>query len=253
MKKLAVLIVVPLLILLTSCVAKNPETKTQTWETTGTKTISAEEQKFNESGQAKAIVDETDLWQVYENKEVWFSFKYPTGTNLIKEKNYKIEPGESYIKVEIKEIGKPVAPNDLTKEDDMKNIKELSAWNFGVNYDNPIAESKKVSTVWNIFWQDFLVLSRFDVCNVTVERVLIFYFNNKKILITAYAPLMWLKTTAPDYFILDKENCGEETRWNYDKQKDFYQTLVDKKWPTNIQLWYNDFDKMVWTVTFDHK
>lgn len=253
MKKLAVLIVVPLLILLTSCVAKNPETKTQTWETTGTSTISAEEQKFNESGQAKAIVNETDLWQVYENKEVWFSFKYPTGTNLIKEKNYKIEPGESYIKVEIKNIGDKVAPNDLTKEEDMKNIEELSAWNFGVNYDNPIAESKKISAVWNIFGQDFLVLSRFDVCNVTVERVLIFYFNNKKILITSYAPLIGLKTSMPDYFMLDEPNCWAETRWKFDKQKDFYQTLANKKASTLLQIWYNNFDKMVWTVTFDHK
>lgn len=256
MKKLFVLITVPLLILLTSCVAKNPETKTdtQTGETkTSTSTLSAEEEAFNNSGQAKAIVDETDLWQIYENKEVWFSFKYPTGTNLIKEQNYKIEPGESYIKVEIKEIGNPVAPNDLTKEQDMKNIEDLSAWKFWVNYDNPIAESKKVSPVWNMFWQDFLVLSRFDVCNVTVERMLVFYFNNKKILITSYAPLMWLKTTFPDYFMLDEENCQTETRWKFNKQAEFYQTLADKKAPAWLQIWYNNFDKIVWTITFNHK
>jgi hypothetical protein len=28
------------------------------------------EEEFNNSGQAKAIENETDLWQVYENKEV---------------------------------------------------------------------------------------------------------------------------------------------------------------------------------------
>jgi hypothetical protein len=53
--------------------------------------------------------------------------------------------------------------------------------------------------------------------------------------------------------MLDKDNCQTETRWKFDRQAEFYKTLVDNKWVSDIQLWYNDFDKMIWTVTFDHK
>lgn len=249
-----------LVVLLSSCT--NPRKsdsgtgttmETKTWTTETTTSGAMTEEEFNNSGQAKAIENETDLWQVYENKEVWFSFKYPTGTNLIKEENYKLDQKLSYIKVEVKDIGNPVAPNDLTKEQDMKNIEDLSAWKFWVYFDNSLKESEKVVSVWNIFGQDLMVVSRFEVCNVTVERMLIFYFNNKKILITAYAPTDTLKVSYPDYFMLDSENCQTETRWKFDKQAEFYQSLVDNKWISDIQLWYNDFDKMIWTVIFDHK
>lgn len=252
MKKTIIFIVVPMLMLLTSCASKTDIA--QSWETnTSTNALSNAEQEFNDSGRAKAIESESDMWQIYEDKDIWFSFKYPIWTNLITEENYTLDPNQSYIKVEIKNIWDKVAPNDLTKEEDMKNIEDLSAWKFGVNYDNPIQESKKVDTVWNIFWQDFLVLSRFDVCNVTVERVLVFYFNNKKIILTSYAPTSTLRTSATDYFMLDEANCWQDTRWDFDKQKDFYQSLVDNKWPQDIQIWYNDFDKMLETITFDHK
>ncbi|MDD3302871.1 MAG: hypothetical protein PHN31_04890 [Candidatus Gracilibacteria bacterium] len=252
MKKTIIFIVVPMLMLLTSCASKTDIA--QSGETnTSTNALSNAEQEFNDSGRAKAIESESDMWQIYEDKDIGFSFKYPIGTNLITEENYTLDPNQSYIKVEIKNIGDKVAPNDLTKEEDMKNIEDLSAGKFGVNYDNPIQESKKVDTVGNIFGQDFLVLSRFDVCNVTVERVLVFYFNNKKIILTSYAPTSTLRTSATDYFMLDEANCGQDTRWDFDKQKDFYQSLVDNKGPQDIQIWYNDFDKMLETITFDHK
>jgi hypothetical protein len=74
-----------------------------------------------------------------------------------------------------------------------------------------------------------MVVSRFEVCNVTVERMLVFYFNNKKILITAFAPKDKLKASYPDYFMLDKDNCQTETRWKFDRQAEFYKTLVDNK------------------------
>ncbi|MFA7171525.1 MAG: hypothetical protein WC180_06045, partial [Candidatus Paceibacterota bacterium] len=211
------------------------------------------EEEFNNSGQAKAIEKESDLWPVFEDAEVGFSVHYPQDANLVDQKESVTEADGIYYKIDVRDFGEGDLPRDLSAEEAQKNVESLSSGEFGINHENSLELSQKVRSVGFLFAQDFMVLSRFDVCSVTMERTLLFYFNNKQISITAYAPINVLQKTMPEYFISDKENCGEQSRWNFDKQNEFYQQLADKKAPADIQQWFDNFDKMAETIIFDHR
>lgn len=217
------------------------------------KRINATKEKdFNASGKAKAIVNETDMWKVYEDKQMGFSFKYPTNYMFLKKDEFIVEPEFPLIKVEIKEIGQQDVPWDLTKEEALKNIEALSSGQYGVKYDEPVPESKKVTPVGHLFAQDFIVLSRFDICNMTLQRILLFYFNNKQITITSSAPFKKLKASSP-YIVVDNECGEEEKRWDFDNKGTFYKDLVDKKTVAEVQEWFEQFDQIAQTITFAHK
>ncbi|MFZ2153651.1 MAG: hypothetical protein WAV16_00250 [Candidatus Moraniibacteriota bacterium] len=218
-------------------------------------TLSQEEQDFNNSGRAKAIIDnkEMDTWPLYENDKVGFSLHYPMNTILVDEDSFVLGSEMPQIKIGIREIGAMENPWDMNEAEALKNIEDLAGGSFGKNNENALESSKKVSMVGNIFAQDFMVLSRFEICNVTLEHKSLFYFNNKQIEITAYAPIQKVKKEMADYFTTNKENCGEDKVWNLEKQNQFYAQLANKKAPSEIQAWYDNFEKMLDTLEFMHK
>jgi hypothetical protein len=217
------------------------------------KEISPEEKEFNESGRAKAIEKETDLWQIYDSPELGFSFNYPMHVKLLKDNEYNEDKGETYIKIRPKDIGTKEWPTDLSLEDEKKNIKTLHRGEFGINRGFSLENSEKVKTVGFLFAQDFMTLARFEVCNVTLERSLIFYFNNKEITITLYGPIDTLKETMSEYFTINEENCFEEKIWDFEKQNDFYEKLVNGNGSSEIQEWFNLFDQISETIIFAHR
>lgn len=207
------------------------------------------EDEFNNSGRAKAIESETDLWNFFQNDEVWFSLNYPLNAKLLLENEYN---NDFYYKINIKNIWwTEEVPMSLTKEEQEKNIVLLADWKFWENPDFVYENSKKVVPIVNIFAQDYIVLSRFDVCDVTLERTLLFYYNNKEIKIISHAPENLLKELMPEYFSKDEMNCGKEVMWNIEKQNELYNSLVENKSSNDIQTWFNDFDKMIKTINFD--
>jgi len=208
------------------------------------------EEEFNNSGQAKAILDETDLWPIYDNFEVGFSFKYPANVNWL-EKNK--DETQLYVDVTLKDIGVTDIPMQLSAEDEMKTIEDLTAGEFGAVAGFSFAPSEKVKTVGFLFAQDYLVLARFEVCSVTLERKLTFYFKNKQITITLYGPVKTLKETMPEYFTVNADNCGEETIWDFDKQAELYNTLLAGEGSEEIQAWFDIFDDISETIIFAHR
>jgi len=215
--------------------------------------ISPEEKEFNESGRTKAIEKETDLWQIYDNPEVGISLNYPMGITLLKENEYNKNKEETYIKIRLKDIGEKEEPMDLSPEDEMKNIETLHSGKFGIGRGFSLENSEKVKTVGFLFAQDFMTLTRFEICNVTLERSLIFYFNNKEITITLYGPIDTLKETMPEYFTVNEENCAEEKIWDFEKQTNFYEELSNGNGSSKIQEWFDLFDQISETIIFAHR
>ena len=215
MKKIfkTLLLLITLILVLGGCSLNTPIKTEQTSSkqeikenvTIPQKEISPEEKEFNESGRAKAIEKETDLWQIYDSPELGFSFNYPMHVKLLKDNEYNEDTGETYIKIRSKDIGTKEWPTDLSLEDEKKNIKTLHRGEFGINRGFSLENSEKVKTVGFLFAQDFMTLARFEVCNVTLERSLIFYFNNKEITITLYGPIDTLKETMSEYFTINEE------------------------------------------------
>lgn len=230
--------------------------------------FSETERKFNESGRAKAygeeeillqksgqlkyIEDENGNWKIYNNPQIGFSIQYPSDTIVLTESQKK-DPTKQSIKIRLKDMGVKEIPLDLTPEEEIQNVQSLTSGKFGINHDFPFPLSKKVESVGFLFAQDFLTLSRFEVCDVTLERKLVFYFNNKEITITSYAPTTTLKETMPEYFTVDEKNCGKEKMWNHQKQNEFYKKLESGNGSEEIQIWFDDFDQIIETVIFTHK
>lgn len=213
-------------------------------EATGSNTVVK-----NEESKQNATNNDNQSKQKYENTNLGISFEYPAQVVLIDE-NTTPSPDQESLKIETKEIGKTQNPSDLSPEDETKNIEALAGGNFGLNIDWPLASSKKVRPVGFLFAQDFVVLSRFDVCNVTLERKLLFYYNNQQVIITLYAPVNKLKATMPDYFTTDSTNCSTEKIWNFDQQEKFYNQLVAGTASPEIQKWYSNFDQISESIIF---
>lgn len=210
---------------------------------------SQQEEDFNNSWRAKAIEKETDLWSLYNNPEVWISFNYPNDVTML-DNNTKKDDSKTYVQVDISDMQQWEWPMRLSNEDEMKNVEALASWKFWIEQDFPLTISEKVKSVGSLFAQDFIVLSRFDICSVTLERKLLFYFNNKQITITLYWPISKLDK---DYLTTNKDNCWDQMIWDTQKQEKLYTSLVDWKANLDIQKWYDYFDKISDTIVFSHK
>jgi hypothetical protein len=230
-----------------------PEETINTNTNTSEEAISPEEEEFNNSGQAKAVEDETDLWPFYNNDELGISFNYPPEIILLENDTMMNDTKQSYLEVNIKDIGEQINPWDPNKEEAMNNIEALSAGEFGIASGFAFEESQQVKSVGFLFAQDYVILARFEVCSISLERKLRFYFNNKEITLTLFGPINTLMKSMPEYFKLDADNCGSTIMWDFDKQSEFYQKLNTGQAAPKIQNWYDNFDKISEEIIFAHR
>jgi len=210
--------------------------------------ISEQEKAFNESGRAKAIENETDLWMAYEDKDGGFSIKYPGDVAFGGNDDTVIT-----LSVESKKIDTLADTMGFNKETALKNIESLKKGEYGENVDWPLDESKKVVKIGDINAQEFAVLSRFEVCSVVFERKLYFFNNNHQIVITLRGPKNSIIDSSSDYFKIDKANCGTEKVWNFDKQKEFFNNLKDGKGSEAAVNWFKLFDRIKGTIEISKK
>lgn len=183
--------------------------------------------------------------QKYEDAEIGISFEYPNNVVYLSE---SVQPGDVYVNVRVKDIGTAETPLDLDPETEQETIEALKNGEFGTQYDFPFKQSKQVRTIGNINAQDFLVLFRFELCNVSLERKLVFYHNDKEITITLYGPVQTLKEEMKEYFMKNKKQCGKELYWDFEMHEEFYQTLRNGDAPEAIQTWYDSFETIVETL-----
>ncbi|MCF7836446.1 hypothetical protein K9N08_00795 [Candidatus Gracilibacteria bacterium] len=203
--------------------------------------ISAEEAEFNASGRAKAVEDETDLWQFFEDSKTGFSLRYPLeidfGQDLRIESEFVASLGER--------------PLGFTTENATKIRDALAAGKFGKNnLDWPLESSKQVKNLGELSGQDFLVLGRFEICDVAFERKLVFYLNDRQVVLTVVGDRDKILAENPEFFTTNPENCFEAKIWNFDKQKDFYKNLAKGKGSPVAQKWFDTFDAIVATIEF---
>ncbi len=201
------------------------------------------ETEFNASGRAKAIEGETDLWQFYEDEDAGFSLKYPHNVVL------SSEEGNLFLDIKVIKIDDLDYPG-FDKVDVLKDVQSLKnkklPENSGQYWELPISE--KVRNIGELNGQEMMVLSRFEVCDVTFERKLLFYHNNYQVVLTLREDKSNIVDNLPQYFKLDEENCGGEIVWDFDKQDQFYKDLVAGKSFFTAQEWFDNFDKIVDTI-----
>jgi len=246
-KKMGILILFVFAVLLTSCTLFDKVEEMGISEEVAIDNkdidISKEEQEFNDSGQAKAIEDETDLWQVFEDNEVGIDLRFPldVGMSIMHEHLLKLE-------VDITPIAELEGTMGFDKETALKNIEYLSMGNYGVDVDWPLIKSKTVRKLGNINAQEFMVLSRFEVCDVTFEKKLYFFHNDNQIVVSLIAGKNRIMEEGLEYFKMDEANCGDGLVWDLDKQVKFYDDLKNGQGSEFATRWLEAFDSIVDTI-----
>lgn len=181
--------------------------------------ITPEEQAFNDSGQAKAILEDTDLWMIYEGDG--FTIKYPHDVELNPEKG----PG-LYI---------------LTYEnlDEPSPLPKFS-----------IEGTEKTLEIDGVEVETFMTSGRFEVCSTLIERELDFDQGDKKKLIVFKGDITTAQNEYPEFFIKDDTNCGDAMIWDNNKRLDFFNTLINGDSETETQAWFDKFDSIINTIEF---
>jgi len=183
----------------------------------------------------------TSSWKTFTNPEAKFTLKYPSnivlGDNL-SITSTKIDQLEDELPLQ---YGKQIALIDR---------QALNQGKYGENIDFALEQSKKVIKIDNKYAKSFMVLARYEVCDVVFERKLIFYNNNYQVIISLVGDRGKIISSMPEYFTIDKVNCGEMKIWDFDNQAidNFYQALIEHKGSEIVQNWYDTFDDIVKTI-----
>ena len=204
------------------------------------------EQEFNNSGRAKAIEKPEDLWMHYEDSKTGFSVKYPHNVAL----NEEAEDYELSLRVESTHIDLLDSTMGFDTETAKANREALSAGEYGKDVDWPIEESKKVLSKGDTKAQKFMVLGRFEVCDITFERFLYFFHNDHQVVISLTVDKGSIIEENPEFFTINPENCGEELAWDSEKQGEFYEKLESGEGSESSQEWFDTFDAIVNTIEF---
>jgi len=203
-----------------------------------------EEQEVNNNDQIEETEDEIDSWQLHIDDKAGFSVKYPQ--NAVFQGGLEDDLSFNITVTHIDDLEYP----GFGKEEALNNIEELNKGEYGEEFDWPLKLSKKVIRVGNKNMQGFMVLGRFEVCDVVFERRLIFYNNNYQIEITLRGDKDKIVESMSQYFKIDNLNCQDDKIWDFDKQNEFYQNLSDGKGSVVAQEWFDSFDEMVKTIEF---
>ena len=208
--------------------------------------INEEEQAFLDSGRAKAIEDESDLWQLYEDREAGFWFQYPFDVGLSPD-----SVGQPYVmSVDVSPVEGLEGTMGYNEATALENLTALKSGLYGEAVDFPWQESKKLRQVGKVHAQDFVVFGRFEVCDVTLERKLYFFSGGRQAVLTLSVPRHDLAAAISDYLAVDAANCGDEPVWGPGEQGRLYVDLASGQAPAAVQRWYDRFDEIVGTMRF---
>ncbi len=211
-----------------------------------------EEELFNKSGQAKAVENENDLWPVYENQKTGLFLNYPSNVTLKKEDEKQVGD-ELSLRIEVIEIDEIEDLMGYDKESSLQNMESLKNGEYGKEVDFSLEASREIRNLGDVNAQDFVVLGRFEVCDVTFERKLMFFRNDQRIIFTVKGDKDSIIESMPEYFEKNEENCGDELIWDFEKQDQFYLDLVSGKGSDIAQEWFNSFEKVVDSIRFEDK
>jgi hypothetical protein len=207
----------------------------------------ASEQEFNNSGRAKAIEDEADLWMFYEDESAGFSIKYPH--DVVFDEDHD----DSVLRLIVR--SEPIETLEYTigfdRETALKNREALLRGEYGPGVDWPLDASKNVISVGPYNAQEFMVLARFEVCDVTLERTLYLLTDTHQVRVIVGGPEKAIQQGMPQYFKTDPDNCGAETIWDLEKRGQFYGDLVNGDGSEEAQRWFDVFDQIIGTIEFD--
>jgi len=180
------------------------------------------------------------------NNEVNFAFIYP-GENLTLSSYpaWSGDHGDLSLNISINSVEMlkgSMKKNALDEREALKN------GNFGPDSDFSFEPSRRVINISNVFVKEFLVFGRYDICDITFDRIAVFYNNDYQVQIKLSADREKIIESMGQYFTYDELNCLEEKIWDPDKQDEFYDSLITKQASDSALEWYGAFDDIMYLL-----
>lgn len=187
-------------------------------------------------------------WQTFSNEEVGFEFKHPSSFQLSTESAFSLTEPTIYIWSE--KIEGMNAPLGYTEENLRSDVVELEGGNFGDSLDFSNKSSERVVVIDGKNAKDYLVFRRFETCDMTMERTLIFYKDDFITRMVVSLPVSVIEEKMSEYIIFNSEECSGYSQWDYSKRDRLASILIQQKADPDVQSWYNTFDQILSTFRF---
>ena len=174
-----------------------------------------------------------DGWQRFENKEAGVAVSYPQDANI----DIRIN--------RIEGLADTMGFNEQTAK---LNRYALSKQSFGEPVDFSLESSQSVVPIGSGFAQDATVLRRFEVCDITFDRVLYFFHRGHQIVVTLSGPTEEIVKESPAFFKTYYPECADDLMWDDDLMDEFYTTIKLGRGGDQAQLWFDTFEDIVETI-----
>ncbi len=124
----------------------------------------------------------------------------------------------------------------------------LEKGGFGRDTAFSFEPSRKVMKTGDVFVKEFLVFSRYDICDIAFEHRAVFYNNGYQVQIALLADRDKMMEGMEQYFTYDEINCLEEKVWAPDGKDGFYSQLVSGQAASPALEWYGVFDDIMYLL-----
>jgi hypothetical protein len=182
----------------------------------------------------------------YKNKEIGFSFSYPDNIVVGKE----AQKGDLVLKIETNNIEKSNIPS-LSRDDLLIMSKNLEKGEFADISGWTLDNSKKIYKIGQKTVEEGVVFSKSDFCSVVFERNLAFFVDNYLVNIILIASRDDITPENPDFFRKDEKNCANIKVWDFARQGEFYNNLLENELSGTAQEWFNVFEKIKESLKID--
>lgn len=178
----------------------------------------------------------TSEWKTYTNTEAGFSFRYPVSVIL----NGPPNETKQVLSITVDKVASlpEELPLSMGRIDAMKEKASLEK-----------GEGENLVRIGSLNGQTATILSQFEVCSVLFTRQLTFFPGEYRVILTLAGPRKTIIADMPEFFTVDKENCGTEKVWNREKMSGFEPMLAKQEGRGMAQEWFDTFDALVKTVT----
>ena len=180
----------------------------------------------------------------YQDYEEGLSFLLPEGKIEFSSNHWVLLSGSDFslsvVKTPLEDFkDDEISLYGYTRELVLEEKSALESGSFGPTADFSYPPSEKVKKINGSYAKDYIVFGRYEVCDVRFERLLVFYSESYQYIIIIEGDVDLIKQGMPQYFKKDNQNCGDMLIWDFEKQEQFYEALINGTASAEAMKWYN--------------
>ncbi|MDP7247677.1 MAG: hypothetical protein QF741_03575 [Candidatus Peribacteraceae bacterium] len=154
----------------------------------------------------------------YTNEEAGFKLTFPEGVELLEPEHLvPSSTGSIALAVRVDSVDALEEAGLYSKRMAEEVMKNLGKGELGPGLDFEEEKSEKIVSLGKLNAREGMIFARFEICDVTFERILVFYpkKNDKtyQVVLNLSMPDEKMIEAFPAYFHKDSANCGDELVW----------------------------------------